>query len=697
MKKFFAIALSLLISAYAYTTAASIRRPQDPSPALPSPEERNRQLQKLYQEIPDLNDKDAVKSYLEKRLKITTAAHMSEEEISTMSSTSIVDPEEIAKKQQQTLSAYEKIHQESMKRIENPDETLNENLELEGTFYRLKQEEAQKFVPDFPYVTIKLSDEKEIMAPAEEHLPYILTSIKIEPTGLLKVTEEFIFVSNNESFPEGFFRILPKYTYSRTGKKRKLDFTLVNVTVNDEEIPYQTTEIGNNFYIEPKKPLNLPTGIYTYRFNYLIDRLVWSYDNFDEFYWDVTGKTLKNVVGSANALVVLPSDKTFLAQNAIASTRNGLNPERVTITALSSNSLGFADTEALAVGEDIHVYITLAKDTLLPPDFTKKYLWFLHDYGAEFFALLALAATIIAYKISLKQIRLNQDKTSARLKKAPALYRLINTNKFDNISFGAEILSLCAKNIFGLVKEEGNVALVKKTDNLKNLTSDERLFIKALFPGSETVLRADAFAELKIKRAYTKLKLSVYKQFSLYKLKLNALYLTFSLTMLLIGIICASLSAVNPLHTFWIIVGFSTLFFAYLPALKIHFKKKIINIPLKIALIFGLVSTGAWLAIYTSPFYAVLMFLSAFVIIYYYGLFSRRSGLLKAKIRETEEYKNYLLKNPQLNIQARDFSTKLPYIFAFELQNSYPNISSLMLIEELIKQFALTSAFRRKQ
>ena len=71
------------------------------------------------------------------------------------------------------------------------------------------------------------------------------------------------------------------------------------------------TEIGNYLHIEPDEPLNLPTGIYTYRFKYLIDRAVWFYDNFDELYWDITAKTLKNVVGSANAVVFLPSNKSF--------------------------------------------------------------------------------------------------------------------------------------------------------------------------------------------------------------------------------------------------------------------------------------------------------------------------------------------------------------------------------------------------
>ena len=300
------------------------------------------------------------------------------------------------------------------------------------------------FVPDFPYVTIKLSDTKEIMAPAEEHIAYMLTSIKIETNGIMRVTEEFVFVSNNEAFPQGFFRILPKYTYS-ANSKRRIDLTLDSVTINNQEYPYKVTEIGNNLYIEPQQPVDLPTGIYTYKFNYLIDRAIWYHDSFDEFYWDISNKTLRNVVGSANATITLPIGNRFLGQNAIVSTRQGLNSERVRIVDLEENTLAFADTEALAVGDDIHLFITLEKGTIYPPDLSKRYFWFIQDYGAVFFALIALIAITLAYRISLKQIRLNQDKTKATLAKTPAIYRLINTNIFDIRSLLAEILDLSAK------------------------------------------------------------------------------------------------------------------------------------------------------------------------------------------------------------------------------------------------------------
>ena len=106
----------------------------------------------------------------------------------------------------------------------------------------------------------------------------------------------------------------------------------------------------------------------------------------------------------------------------------------------------------------------MEKGTLLPPDFSKKYQWFIHDYGASLFALFALLAILLSYRISFEQIRRNKDKTNAYLKKTPAIFRLLNANVFDRRSFGAEILNLCTKNILELrARENGAVPLPNKS------------------------------------------------------------------------------------------------------------------------------------------------------------------------------------------------------------------------------------------
>ena len=686
MKKFFICITALFLIFYQHPANSGIQSiANPPQKKAINPKSHDKQLEKLYKEIPDLNNPKAVETYLKKRLKITSQANISKDEIYTPKSTSTVDVNKLMKdKEKNTLSAYEKIYEQSMDRASQTG-TIDENLQIKGVFFRERQQKTQEnFVPDFPYVTIKLSKDKEIIAPAEEHIAYLLTNIKIEPIGLISVTEEIVFVSNNQGFPNGFFRILPKYTYSRFGKRRRIDFTLDSVTINNTPYPYKVTEIGNHLHIEPKSSIKLPTGIYTYKFKYYIDRTFWNYPRYHEFYWDITGRTLKNVVGSANALVTLPQGQYFLAQNAIASTKSGLKPNRVVINKFDENSLGFADTEALGVGEDIHLLITLDKNTLLTPSATQKYLWFIQDHGIEFFALLALLAIFISYKISLKQIHKNKDKTRASIKKSPSILRMLNKNIFDNHSLGGEILNLCSKNILEITSSNNSVVLIKKTDNLSSLSKSEKKFLSHLFPGTATTLNSTKESALKLKRAYSYLKTITNKEILIYKLKLNSFYLAFSFCMLLSGFIASSMLATNPSHTLSVILTCSILIIPLLILCLTNIKKRYLSIFVKTLAFLSILFISSWLSIYTSRIYATLVILTIYVILSYNSMFSKRSGLLKNKIKETENYKNYLQKNTELTIEARDFATKAPYIYAFELENQYTPSPIFTQITKLI-------------
>lgn len=689
MKNFFAYLLLATLISISNNTYAGIRSAAEPIDTKPvNFSTLQKDTEKLYNEIPDINNKKAVQKYLQNRIKITATANINENEISTPSSTSIVNTEELKKKHEKTLSAYDKIYQESMRRAKDMNSTLNEDLEIQGRFYRPVEhpQNIEQFVPDFPYVMVKLSDDREIMAPAEEHIAYMLSTLNITPTGLVDISEEFVFVSNNEGFPQGFFRILPKYNCSSQKECRRIDLTLKSVTINGEEYPYKITEIGKNLYIEPKKPINIPSGIHTYRFNYLVDRLIWNNDEFDEMYWGLTSQTLINVVGSANAVIILPSGETFMGQNAIVSTNKGYDETRATITNLTQSSIGIADTEALAQGDDIHIFITLEKGTLATPDFNKKFSWFIHDYGANLFALLALIAIFVSYKISAIQIRRNKDRTQVKLKKTPAIYRMLNANIYDTHSFGAEILNLYAKNAILIENKEDTAVLIKKTDNLKNLSKTEQNLMNIIFPSTDTVLTASKEAKLKLLRAYKYLKLNTSKTFNFYKLRLNALYLLFSSSMLIFGIIGSSAISVNPTHTFMVIFVCSLIFTPLIILFNHHSTNKYINLLLKLVSILLILITAAWLEIYTSRIYSVIIILTILLIISYYKLFSRRSGLLKNKIKETEEYKTYLTKNTTLESSKKDFKTKLPYIFAFNIEDKYDCIECFEQINLFLNQ-----------
>ena len=244
---------------------------------------------------------------------------------------------------------------------------------------------------------------------------------------------------------------------------------------------------------------------------------------------------------------------------------------------------------------------------------------------------------------------------------------------------------MISKNIISLEKDGDTALLIKKTDNLKKLPKQTQKLINTLFPGAETTLSANNQSLLKIERTYKLLRRQTMRKFSSYKIKLNSLYILSSIAMIFCGIIVASLVAVNPLHTFLVITVCALLMVPFVYLFTIRFKRKIITILIRLLSAFCLFGIASWMSIYTSILYSFIILLSIILIFFYSKAFSKRSGLLRNKIKETEEYKSYLQKNPELAINAKDFSTRLPYIYAFELENKYADISTLALLEQFAK------------
>ena len=198
--------------------------------------------------------------------------------------------------------------------------------------------------------------------------------------------------------------------------------------------------------------------------------------------------------------------------------------------------------------------------------------------------------------------------------------------------------------------------------------------VQLLFPGAETILPANNTSKLKLERAYKYLQKNIKHEYRKYILKLNGTYLACSLGMLLCGVIATSTIAINSQHTFWVITICMILMFICMIAFDIRPKNKIINIVSKLFIFLIILGIAGALAIYTSAVYSALMIIIIYLILYYYKAFSRRSGLLRNKIKETEEYKSYLQKNPELTTTARDFNARIPYIYAFALENKYPEV-----------------------
>lgn len=624
--------------------------------------------------MPDPDNTEEVISFFRKRFQNANVSKL--EQMGDLSKSTAINiqhsKEYIENLQKEKKSTFEKIYEQAMQRIsgENPSATG----QSQTIFYSYNQPsvvEKDVLPSDLAVVNVTLPNGNNIIAPAMEHVPYLLTSINILPTGLIQIDEEITVIANNQKLSNGLVKILPKFSKSRTGIKKKLDIDLLNVSVNGKNIPHILEEIGDNIYIKPQQKYTLAPGVYNYKFSYLLDRKLWYYDDFTEFYWDISGSYLNLVITSANAIVSIPDGKNFISQNVLTGFYNRLSPNRAIVAKLDSNALGFASVTPILPGEGVHLLVSLDKNVFLSPDINRSFVWFVTDYGDILFAILGLLAIVISYMLSWNYIKKNKSKISASFKNTASAARYFLYNVFDKRSFVAHLIDLKRKQYIDIQKQDETILLVKKTDNLSKLAKKERKALNNLFSGKDSVISATPPNSLKFKRAYSELEKMHNCSIKKLNLKLNLGYLLFSVGMLMLVEIAISMLGINSLQTFAILLSSSMTIAFYTYMIKRHFNSKIVKYIVKTFATIFIFFAILFMSIYIHLITSFILAATIYVIFEYSEIFSKRNGLLKNKIKEMNNLKEYLEKNVSIISVSQDFITQQAYIYALELDRLY--------------------------
>ncbi len=627
--------------------------------------------------LPNPQNTEEVIEFFRERFKNASVSRA--EDLSEMNHSNAVNvqhsTEYIRQMQEHNKSTFEKIYDQAMGRIS--DVSQNNNLTAETRFFELAPEQQQNAAeelqrPDLPVVNAVLPTGRKILVPAREHIPYLLSSFNILPTGLIQVTEDITVVANGQKLQNGIIKIIPKYSKSRAGIRKKLDIQLLSVTINNKEIPYTLEELGNKIIIKPVQKYTLQPGVYNYSFKYLLDRKLWYYDDFTEFYWDVSGSYLNLVITSANAIVSIPNGKNFLTQNVIIGYPNRLAHNRAIIASLDNNALGFASTTPILPGEGMHLLVSLDKNVFLEPGIGRQFVWFVMDYGDVLFSLAGLAAVLISYMLSWQYLKKTKNNSRGTFKLTAPVLRYLVRNTYDKTAFGAGILDLYHKNIIDIQKQEQTILLIKKTDDLSVLSRSEKKAVNNLFTGKDAVIAATAANALKFKRAAAAMEKGSKMLMKLLSLQLNIGYLLFSIGMLMLTEIAIAMLGINWLQTGLVLFSGTLTTTFYIWIMRRQFKSKYINYAVKILggifILFAILLMG----IYIKLISALFLVATVYTIFEYSQLFSQRSGLMKAKTKDCDELRRYLETNAQSIAHSHEFAIQQANIFALDLRPFYP-------------------------
>lgn len=671
MKKLFLAICFIGISLDAFPAFAAVQQVDNP---IEAHKQQGRPKSKISLTAEDPNIPKTAKEfqkYLQERARTVVSTPM--EFIENNSTMNVQNSSEyIAKQGDKNKSTFQKIYEEALSRL-NLEETQPPKDIVSYTFAPQNAPNPQKAEKlGFDVISIELPNGEKVLAPAKEHIPYMISRIDILPNGMIKIQELVTVVANGEKLKNGLSKALPKYSTSRSGVRSRSIPYLESVKINNTEIAYILKDSFDRYLITPKKEYLLNPGVYTFEFNYILDRKLWHYKDFNEFYWDVTGSFWNLVVSKSVATVRLPINTESMGQIALVGTPPNLN-SKGTITAKDkiSKALGFSNKYPLSAGEGLHLLVSIPKKGFVDPDFNKKFEWFIEDYGDIIFSLAGFLAILLAYIASWKSIKENKGDNKVILQKSPTVLRVLTKGIFDNTSFVSFLLDIYRKNIIDIKEENEQIVLVKKTNNLSKLSKKEQKAIAEIFK-ADTSITLYPNSIIRLKKAYRHIEQDTNNRLKMLSFKLNSGYIFFSAGMLILSELAMSYISINSWHVLAMLLSSTITAAFYIGIFMLKIERKWLNISTKILAVIMTILAATMLSINIHAISTVFILGMIYLIFVYSKMFSTRNGLIKNTIDEAQNFARYLHYNHDKITLGYDFKNQQANIYALEKQAVYP-------------------------
>ncbi len=601
------------------------------------------------------------------------------------------------KEEEKKKSFFQKVYEQAINRVSAPKNTARNDVVdiIPAKEFTIEKQQENWNEEGIPTITAYLPpNNTPFSVPALEHIPYLMSSIEVLPSGLVKFEDTVSVIANGNRLNKGLTKILPLRVFNAEGKSQKLDYSILNVQVNDLPVSYKLVSNGKNALMVPTKDYPLTPGIYTYKFEYVVDNLLWDYGAFYQLYWDVAGNGWNLVVDRLGASLNLPLQGTLVDHNVLLGSPSNLSSGAVYTQPNGLTATAYIAARPLFIGEGMHLIANISKAAFITETIWQKIIRNFYSYGDIYLSILGLIIITVSMIISGLYISKNKGQLKISLSKTPMLIRYLLFNRFDIKSVCGFLLDLYKKNIIDIQQAGETILLIKRTDNLKSLTSNEQKALKQIFPAHETVFNVNKQNILPIKRFSSILGRGLWKQMFSFNLKLNSGYLLLSSLILFFVEAAVSAFSLNSLYVFKI-VSLTTIL-CFIAILSFLIGKKIwVKIFIRfVSIIIIAISIVLYSAV-ISPIAAIFLILSMIVITTALSIYSRRLGLLKQYIQDMGEFKDYLLKNHDNIVLGKNFLNYQSVIWAFDLENDFvpvanPEYNKLPIVENIAKIWSST-------
>jgi len=539
----------------------------------------------------------------------------------------------------------------------------------------------------------------------EERIISFNSEIIINEDASMEVTERIKIHAEGNKIKRGIYRDFPTIYEDDYGNNYIVKFEVLGIKRDSRQESYHTERLSNGIRVYiGKENYFLPAGDYIYEIKYATNRQIGYFDSFDELYWNVTGNGWEFEIERTTATVNLPSGVSGNEIKALAYTGfQGDRGQDYFSKIKSPGKVYFETTQSLNPNKGLTIVVQFPKGLVSEPTDTEKVLYFLDDNKSILFG--AAGILIVLFYYLFIWWRMGKDPTKGLVipmyeppdKLSPAAVRFISEMGFDNKVFTSALISLAVKGYLQIVEDNKDYYLVKKFNNTKQLTPDERVVYERLKFKSEN---GEYILELKRKNHSTLqntikgLKDSLKRNYEKNYFITNRNYFLLGAVISLIFLIMSSLNS-NEEQIFSLVwvsfwsIGVAALLFSVYKAWKGVLGKgsgkviasgsaifiTIFSIPFIIGEIAGLYL----LSEAGSPFIIVVIALLVIINIAFYHLLKAPTLLGRKVMDKIDGFKMYLgvaekdrlesIKEPEKTVEL--FEMFLPYSLALNVENSW--------------------------
>lgn len=290
------------------------------------------------------------------------------------------------------------------------------------------------------------------------------SQITIETNRKITV-EETLKVDFANLDKHGIYRWFP-LSYTRNGNNYNVRISDVSVTnAEGEKINYTKDLSDGKIELKIGDKDKIVSGNQTYKIKYSLERVINSFSDSDEFYWNVTGEDWPVDIEKVSATVIWPQDAK-IKQNICYLGVYGSNSENCLID-IKNNKVTFSANDTLFAGEGFTIVSSVNQGIIKQYSIWQTIVWFFQDNWGY---LIPIVVFVLLFQKYLKNGRDPKGKTtivpefSPPINLRPAVMGTIFDENVDTKDIAAVIIDLAVNGYIKIKETKEKKLIGEKTE-----------------------------------------------------------------------------------------------------------------------------------------------------------------------------------------------------------------------------------------